>query len=180
MVLRRGDIEMVFQKGDTFPLEILRGETLGGVAWQSVVPKSDNRDPITPEVSDSFWDSIHQIEADFQEGIDRPDPGKAINALLQLDQTIWKALQDLESEESISQAREMLREFLVLMGAILVPSSERPRDHLTPLVDALLVLRENFRRQEQWQDADAIRDCLRHAGILLEDTEEGSMWQIQP
>ena len=179
MVLRRGDIEMVFQKGDTFPLDVLRGETLEDTEWQSVGPKSDDHDPITPEASGSFWDSIHQIEAGFQEGIDQSDPEKAINALLQLDQTIWKALQDLESEESISQARETLREFLVLMGAILAPSSDQPKDHLTPLLDALLVLRENLRRQKQWQEADAIRDCLRQAGILVEDTEEGSVWQIQ-
>ena len=35
----------------------------------------------------------------------------------------------------------------------------------------------NFYR---WEDADAIRECLLRANVLVEDTPEGSRWRLQP
>lgn len=178
VVFRRGDAEMIFQKGDSFRLDILRGKAVAGAEWKTAAQAHNLKDSASSQVEDSFWDSIHRTETAFQEGIDRRDPEKAINALLELDQTVWKAQQDLESEESISQAREILRELIVLMGTILIPSSDQIKDRLAPLVEAMLALRGNFRRESRWKQADAVRDGLRHAGIIVEDTAEGYTWKL--
>ena len=74
----------------------------------------------------SFWDQVHAIEKDFGTGIEKDEPGEATNALLELDRTIWKAKEDLENEEFVSQAREILREMIVSLGVTIAsrPKSE--------------------------------------------------------
>ncbi len=174
---RRGDAEMSFDKGDSFPLDLLRGEAADG-PWKTASPAPGPTDTALSGVDDTFWDSIHRIEAHAQTGVDRRDPEAVINALLELDQTVWKARQDLESEEAISQAREILRELIVLTGTILHPSPDQTKTLLSPLVDGMLALREGFRRQKQWAEADAVRDCLSNAGIIVEDTAQGHTWRL--
>jgi len=125
----------------------------------------------------SFWDEIHRIEDAFQQGLEAGEPGDATNALLELERAIWEAQQALESGESISQAREILREMIVSIGVKLSSSAADPADRLAPLVEELLALRESFRQNKQWQDADAIRDSLERASIVIEDTDAGPRWR---
>jgi cysteinyl-tRNA synthetase len=49
-----------------------------------------------------------------------------------------------------------------------------------PLVDDLLALRSRCRVQNKWEEADLIRTCLMNAGIIVDDTREGSRWRFQP
>jgi cysteinyl-tRNA synthetase len=85
----------------------------------------------------------------------------------------------LEQEEFISQAREVLRDLIVLLGMRLEASPKDRADCLAPLVEDLLKLREKFRQNQQWQEADAVRDSLQRADILVEDTEEGARWRLK-
>jgi peptidase E len=108
VTLRRRGGEIVFAKGDRFSLDILRGEDLGK-DWQPVVREQTASD-VVPEIKEeSFWDRIHAIEMAFRAGLEQDDAKETTNALLELDRTIWKATQDLEHEEFISQAREVLQ-----------------------------------------------------------------------
>ncbi|MCU1673215.1 MAG: cysteine--tRNA ligase [Frankiales bacterium] len=60
------------------------------------------------------------------------------------------------------------------------PGSTR---ELTPVVDGLVALaveaRAQARTRKDWAQADAIRDRLTAAGIVLEDTADGVRWRIQ-
>jgi cysteinyl-tRNA synthetase len=47
-------------------------------------------------------------------------------------------------------------------------------------IDALVAERTEARRQKDWQRADAIRDELEKAGILLEDKADGTQWKVAP
>jgi cysteinyl-tRNA synthetase len=53
---------------------------------------------------------------------------------------------------------------------------------LTPVVDALVRLlvetRAQARERKDWAQADALRDRLTEAGIVLEDTAEGVRWRL--
>ncbi len=56
-----------------------------------------------------------------------------------------------------------------------------PKDEakcLALLVGALLKLRQNFRANKQWAEADEIRDSLYRVNITVEDIEGGSRWQL--
>ncbi len=177
--LRRGGAERVFQKGDRFPVEVLRGGDTGE-GWSLAIPEPARMETSVEDRQASFWEEIHGIEASFQEGLDKGEPKVATNAVLELDRTVWKAQQGLESAEFISQARELLRDMIVTLGATVASAPRDPAESLSPLVEKLLTLRERFRRRKQWQEADAIRECIEKAGIILEDTPEGPRWRVKP
>ncbi len=126
----------------------------------------------------AFWDQIHRLEAVFYEGLETHEAQKTTNALLELDRTIWKAQQDLENEESIIQARDTLRELIAVLGTRLAAAPRSETDCLAPLVEQLLDVREAFRRKKQFEEADAIRDSLQRANIIIEDTKTGARWRL--
>lgn len=179
VTLRAGGAERVFQKGDRFPVEVLR-EGGVGKGWSHRVPEPVRPKPSMEDRQDSFWEEIHAIESSFKEGLDRCEPKAATNAVLELDRAVWKAQEGLESAEFISQARDILREMIVTLGTTVGSSTRDPSESLAPLVEELLALRERFRKRKEWQEADSIRDCLERAKIILEDTPEGPRWRAKP
>jgi hypothetical protein len=175
--LRRGRTEITFEKGERFPLDLLRGgETYR--EWKSIAPEPSPAESPSEAQEGSFWDAIHGIEAAFHAGLEKHDPRATTTALLEIDRTIWQAGRDLESEEFIAQAREILREMIVFLGVKLESS---PRDETVksaPLVNELVGLRERFRQERKWQEADAIRQCLQRVNIFVEDTKDGPRWRL--
>ena len=139
------------------------------------VPEGD--DPI--DERDSFWHRIHQIESAFQRGLGERDPRETTNALLELDRSVWQAQQDRESPEFISQARDTLRELIVSIGVKLESAPRSRADCLAPLVEVLLNLRQEFRTKKQFDAADAIRENLEVAGIIIEDARQGARWRLK-
>lgn len=178
VTLRRSGAEFTFDKGDRFSLDILRGGEINK-EWKPTSHEVTPAEPSVAEDEESFWDRIHAIQTAFRGGLEKHDSKETTNALLELDRTIWKAKQDLENEEFISQAREILRDLIVLFGMELESSPRDKADCLAPLVENLLELRETFRRNKQWQEADLIRDSLLQAQIAVEDTGEGPRWRLK-
>lgn len=178
VTLQRRGGEIVFAKGDRFSLDILRGEDPGR-DWQPVERIQTLPETVPERTGESFWDHIRVIETAFRAGLQQDDTKETTNALLELDRTIWKATQELEHEEFISQAREVLRDLIVLLGMRLEASPKDRTDCLAPLVEEQLKLREKFRENQQWQEADAIRNSLERADIVVEDTEEGVRWRLK-
>jgi len=169
--------ESVFQKGDRFPMDVLR--RLPCDLWTRATPLPP-RAPAEPEPSpeDPFWGSVRKIESAFHSGIENQDSIKAAGALLDLDQLIWKAEQTSENPEQISQAREIFRELLVLIGVRFARLAQPVEAFLAPLVEQLLELRNTFRERRQWENADAVRDALLRVNIAVEDTRLGTRWRL--
>ncbi len=178
VTLRRLGLERAFEKGDRVPLDLLRGEAVGQ-DWKAATQEERAAGP-TPETLDrSFWEKIHEIEESFHKGLEDHELKKTTNALLELDRTIWQAKEDLESDEFISQARDILREMIVTLGVKLESSPKSKEDSMAPLLDKLVDLREKYRGNRQWEEADAIRDTLMQADIVIEDTKNASRWRIK-
>ncbi len=178
VILRRGTAETVFQKGDRFSLDVFRNiET----AHPAAAGTSESPAPPSPAQApeDAFWQRIHAIESAFQSGMETAAPEKIVNALLELDQTIWNAHQALEDDTAIAQAREILRECITLAGTLLSRPAD-PEQHVAPLVEDLVRLRADFRNQGKWPEADAVRDCLQRNHIIVEDAPEGTRWHVRP
>ncbi|MGD8881581.1 MAG: hypothetical protein PVI82_06815, partial [Desulfobacterales bacterium] len=178
VTLQRSASEMVFDTRERFPLEVLRGGD-GGKEWKqtSPVPKASETDTVTE--SGAFWNQIHELETDFYEGLEAHEAKRTTNALLELDRIISQAQQDLENEEFIIQARDTLRELIAILGTRLGAAPRSETDCLAPVVQQLLDVREQFRKQKRFDAADAIRDSLQRANIIIEDTEDGSRWRLR-
>ena len=94
-----------------------------------------------------------------------------------MDKVIWEAQEDLESAEFISQARDVMRELMVLLGVRLESMPSDNNGFLSPLMESLLEVREELRKNSQWELADKIREGLARIGIVVEDTKNGSQWR---
>ncbi len=175
--LRRQGKESIFESGDRFPLDVLRGKRLAESLDIRTSESSDAQ--VAPDTQpESFWQRIHAIQDAFHAGLDKHEGEAACGALLELDRAIWQAKQELEHEEFISQAREVLRDLIVVLGMRLASSPKDRDEVLAPLVDEILLVRERFRKNQQWQEADEIRNSLQRAGILIEDTATGPQWRL--
>jgi hypothetical protein len=177
--LRYKGSDRTLEKGECYSLEDLgragsEGEWKGG---KLASPSYDNTS--SPEEG-SFWDRIHALEEAFNLEMSEDDVQGATNVLLDLDRAIWEAQGDLENEEFISQAREILREWIVLLGLKIEQSPRDKKGLISPLVDALLEVREGFRKERQWEWADTIRERLLGEGIIVEDTQDGPKWRLGP
>ncbi|MEJ2221552.1 MAG: hypothetical protein P8X80_12140 [Desulfobacterales bacterium] len=178
VTLQRAGQRIVFKTGDRFSFEVLRGADQGG-DWQQASPAPDDSETDSAAGGDAFWDQIHRLEAVFYKGLETHEARKTTNALLELDRRIWRAQQDLENEESIIQARDTLRELIAVLGTRLAAAPRSEIECLAPLVEQLLDVRETFRRQKQFEEADSIRDSLQRANIIIEDTKTGSRWRLE-
>lgn len=178
VIVMQGERQQVFTKGDVFPTQVLRGETLSAVHATS--PDRSRVDQTPDDANRStFWHTIHGIEKRFTHAITGRNAAEVTNALLELDRATWQGSQDLESSESISEAREILRDLIVVAGSALGEAAPDKQAFLAPLVDDLLDLRKQFRQRKQFSEADALRDALERANIRIEDTPDGVQWRLQ-
>ncbi|MGD9172630.1 MAG: Type 1 glutamine amidotransferase-like domain-containing protein [Desulfobacterales bacterium] len=177
VTLQRSGQQMVFKSGERFSLNVLRGTDDDG-RWQQVTKAPQKPQATAANDSDAFWDQIHRLESDFHDGLKMHEAQKTTNALLELDRTIWQAQHDLENAESVIQARDTLREMVAILGTRLAALPRSQTDCLAPVVEQLLQVREVFRQRKQFEEADAIRDCLQRASIIIEDEKEGSRWRL--
>ena len=178
VVLRRAGSERVLTKNESLPLDVLRGQWFETSAQRPAGAVSDLRPPAGSGDTGSFWEDVHALESSFQEGLERRDPAHMSSTILELDRIIWKASHGLESEESISQAREILREWIVLMGSAMAAAPRTTAECLGPLVEELLSLRDHLRAEKRWAEADMLRDCLQRADVVVEDTSRGARWRV--
>jgi peptidase E len=178
VTLRRAGSEVVLKKNDVVGLEIFSGKGMTGERKPSAEPLEQRTAAAVDSRPVSFWDEIHSLEPGFQAAQDARDPERMSAAILELDRVIWKASHDLESAEFISQAREILREWIALMGTALASAPRTTADCLGPLVEEILKLRDELRRQKRWAEADLLRNCLERAKIMVEDTSTGARWHL--
>lgn len=47
-------------------------------------------------------------------------------------------------------------------------------------IENLIALRTRLRRERRWQEADAVRHELEEAGVVLEDSPQGTRWKLKP
>lgn len=177
VTIRDGQGDLEIGSGTQISLDALKGQIRGGGAGKIQARQTDPSDVIDDE--GSFWDTVHSLEEAFHEGLLRHHAEQSTNAILELDRVIWDAKNRLEDDELIAQAREVLRECMVLSGVELSGFSCRQTGNMRMLVEQMLELREFFRREKRWQDADAVRQALNRAGVDVNDTKNGFRWRVR-
>lgn len=176
ITLRTSAGAMTVKSGDRFALSVLRE---GSITPNRIVepPESESVPPPT-DSNQAFWPRAHDLEARFQAGLDQGDARAATNALLAFDRLVWQTQQGLEDEAVVAQARDTLRDMIVLLGNQMAASPKLRDERLTSLVEALLSLRQRLRREAQWDAADMLRAALSAIGIQVEDTPDGHRWHL--
>jgi peptidase E len=177
ITIRKMGREITLGKGDEIPIDVLIEEFDQG-EWSHEKVDEDRQVIDTDISTNDLLGRLNLIASSLRDGLAQHDHTAVTSALLELDSMIWKAQKELENDENISEAREILRDSIVLLGVELASSPRNIQAHMAPLVEGLLQLRKQFRKEKKWSEADRIRDILQQANILVEDTEEGVRWQI--
>jgi cyanophycinase-like exopeptidase len=177
VTIRKKGREVKFGKKDQIPLEALAKEINQGDWTPTDVDDVEQAGDLNLSKK-SLLNKVNDIEASFRKGLANHDQKETTNALLELDSAIWKAQRNLENEENISEAREILRDSIVLLGVELGASPRHLREYLAPLVEQMLQLRVRFRNEQKWSEADHIRDILQQSNIQVKDTKDGVQWHI--
>ncbi|HAM53049.1 MAG TPA: hypothetical protein DCP92_20985 [Nitrospiraceae bacterium] len=176
VTLRCRASKRTFLRGERFPLSVLSGRDAGAVLTEkpSEIPAVT---PVSAYGEADFLDTVRALEVAFHRGLD-DDAQDAANAVLDFDSLIWQAQQQKENLDYIPQAREILRQFIVLLGMRLASTPRTRRECLAPLVEEILALRTLLRENNQWREADAIRSCLKRVKIEVDDAQEGAQWRL--
>lgn len=96
-------------------------------------------------------------------------------------------LADLRSQaraEKDYHLADQIRDFFAQIGVRVEDSAEGSRIRfeqpppLEALIEQLISLRAEFKRNKTFDKADLIRNRLREAGVIIEDTREGVRWKL--
>ncbi|GAB6064762.1 CysS/YqeB C-terminal domain-containing protein [Deferrisoma palaeochoriense] len=172
LTVRRDGRERRYPAGTRLPLAELL-EEIGGAAGPDAEPGPAAGVTPTEDQAD-FWDEVHRLDARFHEALERGDARAAVESLLDLDRRVAAE----PDEAARAEAREVLREAIVLLGAEVLRRPPSAEACLAPLVEALVAARERYRKDRRWAEADALRDALAEAGVTVEDTPEGPRWRL--
>ena len=179
VVLLQNGRSQVFCSGKTYPLALLRGDAIASDqhdTGHSPVSDVSNEDEVGD--GDDFWQKIHVLETQCRKAFKAHNDNKAVAAILELDRTLWEALSSQNDPTAVAEGRDLFRELIVLVGTRPRLGTRELRNALTPTVKGLLAAREQFRRDNNWAAADAIREALANAGVIVEDGESGSQWRL--
>ena len=171
-----------FRSGQTYPLALLRGDEVSSAQTDLSTAHTDksgcatNDGDFTEEAD--FWQKVHGLEAQCRKALKEQSESEAVSALLELDAELWKALSNLNDPAALAEGRDIFRELTVLVGTKARLSRRELTQALAPAVEGLFEAREQFRMESNWAAADAIRDALAKAGVIVEDSEVGSRWRL--
>lgn len=92
------------------------------------------------------------------------------------DLNTWLAAHPTPPVETMAEAKALFEGFDAVLGMIIPVEAEKGG-----LEDALMALildiRQKARANKDWATADAIRDGLKAAGVVVEDTPQGARWK---
>jgi peptidase E len=182
VTLQQNNRSYDFHPGESYPLAFLRGETAGQNQLEmryasknsSVISSNETK----KDTGVDFWQTINGFEAQCRTALAAQNYQRAVSALLELERAIWEAMATMNDPDTLAEARALFRELVVLVGTRPGLSESDLKRALDPVVGGLLAVRQQLRGASNWSAADAIRDALSNAGIILEDGESGSQWRI--
>jgi hypothetical protein len=99
-----------------------------------------------------------------------------VTAILDLEAAISDWAADTEEDQGTGQSRAVLRGLIGRLGEI--AAAQDPGQRLSAAAGPLLRLRSDLRTQGLYPAADAIRDALTTAGLLVQDTADGTRWTL--
>lgn len=194
LTLRRDGRSTEIRAGETVPIDMLRaGPEFSSVS--SSVPVSSvstmasatiavgrqpsgaiSGAPATP----SLAGDAERLGAMFDEALASRDAGRAVSAVLDLDEAIVGWSTDTLQSDAATRSRALLRSMIVRLGEAAVAGLADPRSILGPVIDVALHVRLEVRAAKRYDLSDTIRDGLAAAGVEVRDTPDGQVWELLP
>ncbi|MFX1389042.1 MAG: cysteine--tRNA ligase [Promethearchaeota archaeon] len=121
--------------------------------------------------------AISNVRNEFEEAMDDDfNNPKALAVIYEFIRIINSSLNN--KKEILLKARDTLLELLGIFGLDFSKREEDLDVKLNNLMDIIINIRDNARKEKNYELSDEIRNRLKSAGIQLEDTPDGVRWKI--
>src|SRR6202022_2659289 len=110
---------------------------------------------------------------------DRFDVDVLVAAILEMESELQERIADIGATNERDRVRVEIRRLVIRLGDLARDGGrEEVRESVAPLVDVLLSLRGEARREQRLNDADRIRAILAECGVEVQDTPSGTAWVL--
>lgn len=137
-----------------------------------------------PQVEDELAKAAKDARKNFEEAMDDDfNSAQSYAALFELAKELNTYLtKEVRQTYSITEAYNTLIELAGVLGFDLEAEEEDTQadsGKLSQVMELLLEIRLNARKNKDWNTADLIRDRIKEIGIVIEDTPEGARWYLK-
>ena len=172
VTIRHRGIERRWER-TTFPLrELQQPQT----APASIIPRPPEPDG---NGASPMFEQTRASGARGHQALARRDVDGVVAAILEMESVLQEWSADLTGTDERDRGRAEMRHLVVRLGDLVRSGGQDGvREHVAPLVDVLLSLRGEARREQRFQDADRLRAILAQCGVEVEDTPSGTGWSL--
>ncbi|MEV0347940.1 hypothetical protein AB0H88_19390 [Nonomuraea sp. NPDC050680] len=168
LTVRRPGSQEVLPAGTHTGLGEVRRLAEGGRGTAGPAPRPAT---VSAPAQITLEETVRSCERRFQLATAAPDLAAAARAVLDLEAELVKWAADTEEDAGgVDEARELMRLLIARLAEVATTAD------LRALVEALLALRNDLRRQGRYEFADALRAAMLSGGVLVEDTPDGPRW----
>jgi hypothetical protein len=185
VTIRVDGTSQVHPSGSTIALEHLVDPSATATTTAASTPTTATTTATTaaepaaiPPATTSLSTDIAEAAAEFDAAIEASDADGAVRAVLRAEAAIHAWSADTLQGDDADRARSTLRAMITRLGAAARDGLVDPRTIRGPLIDILLDIRAGARADKQYELSDLVRDRLAAAGITVNDTAEGAVWEI--
>jgi peptidase E len=175
VTVRRRGMERRWERTG-FPLNELQNDQASAKSTHPALPQRgrDNGGEEAPMLEQTrLWG------ASGRDALARRDVEGMVAAILEMESVLNEWSMDLGGTDERDRGRAELRQLVVRLGEMVRGGAQAGiRHQLEPLVDVLLSLRGEARREQRFHDADRLREILAQVGVEVEDTPTGTGWSL--
>jgi hypothetical protein len=179
LTLRRAGQSQRVESGIQLAIGHLRQMIEQGPRPPAPSPPPTRRRQARPSSVSSLAEAARASERAFDRALQEKNAHEMVTAILDLERAIAAWSTDTRESPDEARARAVLRSLIVRLGEAATSGLVDPRAYLTPFVEPLLSLRQELRREQRFQLADALRDVLTAAGVEIRDSNDGTAWSLR-
>lgn len=155
----------------------LRRRGSESVRKRTTFPLSQLQDPSNASVAATL--SRPEPAAGDHAAVDRFDVDGLVAAILKMESVLQERIADIAGGDERDRVRAEMRHLVIRLGDLARDGGRQEvREYVAPLVDALLSMRGEARREQRFNDADRLRAVLAECGVEVQDTPSGTAWSL--
>ncbi len=153
-------------------------------------------EPLTPERLQETEEAVTNFGAHFQEALeDDFNTAQAIGHMYELARQLNRMMDTIRPKEikgllgPFQKVSGLFKQYGQILGILTQPPQEFLGQEQTRLlkkmglsaeeIEELIAQRNQARKEKEWVRADALRNQLTEMHVLLKDTPQGTVWQIE-
>ena len=114
-----------------------------------------------------------------RDDFDRFNIDGLVAAILEMESVVQERIADIGGSGERDRVRAEMRRLVVRLGDLARDGGrEEVREYVAPLVDVLLSMRGEARREQRFREADRLRAILADCGVEVQDTPAGTEWSL--